>query len=119
MTAKAIREKVGSFWTDTGTVLLGDPCHFIPDDDGSGVPPVRYLALMESFRGDPIEPEVITAPDGRRHEFARFGPEKPAVTVGSAGLAVRVGCDGWCHVYAERDESGVDRLIIEVGRTEP
>jgi hypothetical protein len=42
------REKIGSFWVDTATVMMGDPCQILQNDD-CNKPVPTYKDLMEKF----------------------------------------------------------------------
>lgn len=104
---------------------MGDPCQFVPDAKrGDGERQViDYESLCESFGYRDFDTETINIM-GR--ELKRMIPREPKqavpVPVGgnnTAGCAVRVGCDGFCHVYVESDKAGVRRLVIEVGMVNP
>jgi hypothetical protein len=115
------REKLGSFWTDTGTILLGDPCQFVHDHGET--PHISYTRLFDLFeeQGRPYtEPGIVVGgevvvPPFERVERAR-SVTIPSRGGGVGGIAVNVGCDGFYPVYMERDENGEPvRLIIELG----
>jgi hypothetical protein len=138
-------EKLGAVWVDTATLLIGDPCRFItdPDLDAGESPRMDYAEYMALW--DQQGAKVPFLDDASRAFFARQPPSddrdgllaatrtiEPAfvrIVAGddpvedslTVGLAVRVGCDGWCPVYLETDEGGEpSRIIIELGgKVEP
>lgn len=119
---KPPREKLGSFFVDTASILIGDPCQFIKEP---GEPPLldwdRYVGLFEEQGTPHVEPAVVV--DGvelipafaRTIDAAHVAIEGPRGV--NAGLAVMVGCDGFYPVYIERDEATGEpmRLVIELG----
>jgi hypothetical protein len=133
--------KLGSVWVDTATLLIGDPCRFIPDagdPDPTDDPILDYAEYMDLW--DQQGTKVPFLDDNSRAFFSRQPPSddrdgllaatrtiEPAfvrIVAGddpvedslTVGLAVRVGCDGWCPVYLETDEGGEpSRIIIELG----
>ena len=83
--------RLGSVFTDTAALLIGDPCQVIPDCDR---PPLDWEAYIAKC-GDFTE-KVVQLSDG--------------------DLSVQVGCDGWYPVYLETDDDGQpSRLVIELG----
>jgi hypothetical protein len=120
------RTKVGSFWTDTGLVLVGDPGRLLPDErypEDEHAPPVKYLKFLEGFRGPEPEVERVELKGG--HVIERQGKlehlDAAPVLDGEdrVGLGVSVCCDGWCHVYLESDDNGPKWIIIEIGKVKP
>lgn len=91
----AARTKLGSVFTDTATLLVGDPCKILEGDacllgwDG-------YVDACGDYTK-----KVVEIPD----------------PIGRAGaLSVQVGSDGWYPVYLETDKEGKPaRLVIELG----
>src|SRR4051794_14717268 len=105
------REKLGSFWVDTATVLVGEPCVLIADP-----PRIDYAAFAGLFQGEPAEDEVVTI-KGEEFRFGRREARKQVASVDidgvPRGFGVSVGTDGYCHVFVERDRHGdVKRIII-------
>jgi hypothetical protein len=95
------RDKLGSFWTDTSTILIGDPCQFVPLEGKE--PKFRYRQLGDLW-------DFMT----RANYSARETPDKE-------GVMVDVECDGYYPVYLVRDAKGnpVKLEIILGGQTEP
>ncbi len=91
------RQKLASFFTDTGILLIGDPCQLIPDGDDV---PYTYDKFREAWGEGPEFPPSIrlTSPSGQ-----------------AVAVAVNVGVDGWYPVYHERDADGAERIVIELG----
>jgi hypothetical protein len=107
------RIRIGSFFTDTATILIGDPCQFIRDerDFGEKRKELNYMEFVDMWQAQakkvpgffmPVEPNHIEIPN--RHN-------------GVAGIAVRTGSDGWYPVYLEYDEDDQEpvRVVIELG----
>jgi hypothetical protein len=95
------REKLGSFLTNTASILIGDPCRFVKD---KGEPSeITYTGLMDLWRF---------------HEMVNYSARE---TPSRTGVAVNVECDGWYSVYLVRDADGVPvRLEIDLGgKVEP
>lgn len=115
------KDKIGSIWVDSGTILIADPCHVIP---GKGEPPkIDYDRLGELFYAQGrryTEPAVVIAgeeiiPAGERVERA-LHVTIPSEGDGVGGIVVGVGCDGWFPVFLEKDQDGEPlRIIIELG----
>lgn len=95
------REKLGSFFTDTATILMGDPCRFVKEPGEAQE--ITYSELMDLWRF--MERENYTA---------RETPER-------TGVMVNVECDGFYPVYLVRNAKGVAvRIEIELGgQTKP
>jgi hypothetical protein len=115
------REKLGSFWVDTGCILIADPCQFIHDHGES--PHISYTRLFDLFeeQGMPYtEPGIVVGgevvvPPFERVERA-WSVTIPSRGGGVGGIAVTVGVDGWYPVFLERNKAGEPvRLIIELG----
>ncbi len=125
------REKIGSFWVDTGTVLIGDPCQFLA---GEGEPPrITYDSLSRLWHE---QGETVPSLDDREKEvFAKLppSPERDDLLAATrvirpdfirvdapsgqpGGFVITVGNDGWYPVYLERDKYGEPkRIVIELG----
>jgi hypothetical protein len=90
------RQKIGSFFTDTATVLVGDPCKVI-QDDGRRISWEEYLDLL------------LAAPDGPVHIRDSRGQ--------TGAIAVPTGADGWYPVFLEPGDGEDDfgRIVIELG----
>jgi hypothetical protein len=120
------REKLGSFFVDTGTILIADPCQVIHDHGES--PHIGYTRLIELFeeQGTPYtEPGIVLQGREVVPPLERVTPAR-SVTIpsrggGVGGIAVNVGVDGWYPVFLERNKAGeMLRIIIELGgRVEP
>lgn len=122
------REKLGSVWIDTATVIVGDPCQLLPDNRGGrggragrdNQTNYTYAGYMVQAieQGPKHEPDVRVI-HGQRFETPQR--QEPAQVVrlpsggdSSAAIAVRTceGCDGWAAVYLERDRQGRPRRLI-------
>lgn len=112
-------EKLGSFWVDTATVLIGDPCQLLPSaNPDDTVPSTTRHQLIELFQGSRQEELVEIA--GVVHIFHSAPGWKDHVVIPGGSLAVRVGTDGWCHVHLVRDARGAPRrIIIDIGKVAP
>jgi hypothetical protein len=115
------REKLGSVWVDTATLLVGDPCQFIREP---GEAPLldwdRYVALFDEQGATRVEPAVVVGGEEVLPASERTIPATRVAIAnprgGTAGLAVIVGCDGFYPVFLERGEDGEPlRLVIELG----
>lgn len=124
------REKLGSLWIDTATVIVGEPCALIADRRGDG-PPIEYIDFVGLWREqgtrvpDPMAEQLVRlseqlgkpVPDDMRD--ATQVREADHITVRNAhgtpgAFAVRTleNCDGWAAVYLERDKDGRPRRLI-------
>ena len=92
------REFIGSFFTDVAGVLVGDPCKLLKDSRDRSAP-FTYDEAMEAW-------PPMDAPPA---QHVNLGDDR--------GLAVRTveNCDGWCHVFMERNTKGqAVRLIVDL-----
>jgi hypothetical protein len=115
------REKLGSVWVDTATLLVGDPCQFIREP---GEAPLldwdRYVELFDEQGTTHVVPALMREDVEVLPASERAIPATRVAIAnrrgGTAGLAVVVGCDGFYPVFLERGEDGEPlRLIIELG----
>lgn len=95
----ATREKLGSIFTDTATLLIGDPCKVLYSSDDQERNHFTWEAYVD-LCGD----------------FCRKVVEVPDLLGRAGALSIQVGADGWYPVYLETDEDGRPaRLVIELG----
>lgn len=104
------RQKLGSFFVDTGTLLLADPCKVLPDEDG---PRITYDSLLELWNAGDTSVVIggMSMPVQQSHQFVAVKDARG----NNGAIAVSVGNDGWYPVFFERDESGAERIVIELG----
>jgi hypothetical protein len=114
------REKIGAIWTDVAAIVVGDPCKMIPDERDRA-PRITYGQFVEQMSGPrtfPGDPGWEDARDPRDPVFLKGSDGNPCDAV---ALPTVENCDGWVHLYIERDEKGWPRrLIAELNaRSEP
>lgn len=117
------RIKLGSFWTDTASLLLGDPCQLLP-------PRGQERLTWEDFQEQVARasqalappPRQITGPDGVRLTLPWLSSPPPGMVLSvpghgaEAAVRVQVDSDGYYPVYLEYDEHGQPcRVVIELG----
>lgn len=109
------RELLGSIWTDTAMLVVGDPCQLITDE-------TEYEAFCDRGEQYTETPMVV----GGKILSMLFCVVQKTWEVknnldGTGAIAVRTGTDGYFPVYLERDEQGKPfRLIVELsGLVEP
>ena len=100
-------EKIGSFWTDTAMVLVGDPCQFLRSKWKEVFTGLGYDDYLKLWNNDFVNGKYISVPNNHDTQMA--------------GMAILTGCDGWHHVYLERDEQGEpSKLVVDlVAKTKP
>lgn len=122
------RVLVGSIWTDTGSLIIGDPCQLLSSQDGDAMCYEKLLSLVypESSkndrmqelanRGDLNKEEILELVELMKADVPVVNSQLPIpnMTGGTAALNLLVGSDGYYPVYLEKDETG-ERIVIELG----
>lgn len=120
------REKIGSFWVDTGTILLADPCQVVPVSKKKTRWTYKDLLSLFYTQGTAYTEPALVHDDHVIFPARERTQRAEHITLrsdgnGVAGIVITVGVDGWYPVYLERNADGTPkRIIIECGgHTEP
>lgn len=82
------KQKIGSIFLDTASVMVGDPCQMLATKSKKNMTYDGYMA--SAYKDDVLR-------------------------IGGEIIAVSTGADGWCWVYLERDKQGNPfKLIIDL-----
>lgn len=123
------RTKIGSIATDTASLLLIDPFQALrrPEWVGTDCQSPAYDELTElRFPSQPEEVKALRktaisklgttvplSPEERSALLAQPLRHEPIVPF-HGGLAISIDSDGWYDVYAEYDDHGMARIVIEL-----
>lgn len=128
------RDKLGSIWVDTATLIIGDPCQLLVSGKDTKVP--TYDDLMKlAFPGKSPETHArvdelmakLVSDKMTQEEMEELkegmmipSPNKVVLMKNSNGgvgaISYQTGSDGYYPVYVEYDDKGkATRLVIELG----
>ncbi len=130
------RDKLGSIWVDTATLIIGDPCQLLASkkDEETKVPTYDDLMKMTFPRESPetharvnelmarLPTDKMTQKDMEELQESMMMPSPNKVVLmknsngGVGAISYQTGSDGYYPVYVEYDAKGkATRLVIELG----
>jgi hypothetical protein len=127
------REKLGSIWVDTASLLIGDPCQLLSSVDSQALTYEDLLKLIFSTRSTKdkkrrsnlfdlgLKSGLSEADAKELMDLSMIVPPNKVVTIensqGNIGaINYMTDCDGYYPVYVEFRTTGEPaRLVIELG----